>query len=194
MATTPPAPPPPAPPPWPGPQKPRSLWWRIPLLVGGGILLLGVGIGIGMGLTSEETAAPDTKASPDSTTSPEAVVESPSPEPEPEPPEEPEPPAEPEGDYELASCDLQLGPYQVIGSTRLENTGAVPAEIEVTFTWLFGDGSKQEAEPKAVALAAGAEELVFFKHPVTLNEASSFQDHPDYFDSSNCKTRATILN
>lgn len=160
-------------------------------MVGGGIVLLGLGIGVGMGLTSEETSPPDTDVSPESTLSPTTVVESPSPTTTPEP----EPPAEPEGDYGLASCDVQLGPpYQLIGSTRLENTGTVPAEIEVTFTWLYGDGTNEEAQPKTVTVGPGAEKLVFFKQPASGGDVDNFQDHPDYFDSENCKTRATILS
>jgi hypothetical protein len=76
----------------------------------------------------------------------------------------------------------------------VENTGTVPMEVEVTFRWLYGDGTNEDASAKTVTVGVGGEKLVFFKHPATIDEIGSFQDHPDYFVSGNCKTDATILN
>ncbi len=54
-------------------------------------------------------------------------------------------------------------------------------------------GGRIEAKDKRVDLEPGREKLVFFSQTVGLDTALNFQDHPGYFDSTNCKTKAAIL-
>jgi hypothetical protein len=74
----------------------------------------------------------------------------------------------------------------------VQNTGDVEGTYDITFAWLLGDGRKVEAEPKTITLASGRRRLVFFRHPSDIDEVLNFQDHPDYFDSKNCRTRVSI--
>jgi hypothetical protein len=93
----------------------------------------------------------------------------------------------------MKSCDLGGGNLNsLVGSTEVENTGEVPIKVEITFKWQLGDGSWIDAKAKHIDLEPGRSKLVFFSEPVTLNEALNFQDHPGYFDGTNCKTNAVI--
>jgi hypothetical protein len=182
-----PIPPPPglSPPLAPPPKQSNLLKWILGAVAA--LVLLGIGAAIGAGLNTQ--AAPSD--------SPSVPIASESPEPSDSP--SPEPPADPEGRFGLASCDLNIDSSapggidgQLIGATRVKNTGSVPLKANVTFAWLYGDGSKAQATNKTVNVAAGASKLVFFKKPVTTDEMDLFQSHPDYFDSTNCKTKVTI--
>jgi hypothetical protein len=109
----------------------------------------------------------------------------------------PAPAPEPEGRFGLASCDIELssdlyGQNYLMGSTEVINTGGVPAMIRTTFKWQLGDGTFIKAQPKQTRLRTGAEKYVFFKVPVASEQISSFQSHPAYMESGNCKTNATI--
>lgn len=99
----------------------------------------------------------------------------------------------PRVNYQMASCDLQIGDsYALIGSTKVVNTGSLRAEVGVSFQWQLGDGSWITAEDKKVNVSVGREKLVFFSVPVPQETGSSFQDHPGYFDSDNCRTKTKI--
>jgi hypothetical protein len=99
----------------------------------------------------------------------------------------------------LASCDLSLDSSaaggidgQLLGSTRVRNTGDVRFTAHVTFAWLLGNGSKLSADPKTVSVQPGAQTLVVFKLPVNLDQIGLFQSHPDYYNSKNCSTKVSI--
>lgn len=126
------------------------------------------------------------------------TTSSPSPEAS-EPSQSPTPTPEPvlDGEYGIRSCELQLftnGDFStLVGSTEIENTGTVDAILTVEFSWLMGDGSQLRAPNKEVTLRPGRNRLVFFRETgVGIDTAGNFQDHPRYFDSDNCKTKATI--
>jgi hypothetical protein len=91
----------------------------------------------------------------------------------------------------MSSCDLGSDD-DLIGSVELENTGNVDAEFTVSFTWLLGDGGKIEADDETYTLVPGRTKLVFFKESADIDTQLSFQDHPGYFDSTNCKAKASI--
>jgi hypothetical protein len=103
---------------------------------------------------------------------------------------------EPKGSYQIASCDADLkiqGQDSLIGTMRVKNTGDVTLDARVTFGWILANGSKISATPKTVkGLAAGKSKLVYFEHPATLDEVGSFQSHPGYFNSKNCRGKALI--
>lgn len=102
----------------------------------------------------------------------------------------------PKVNHQMASCDLHIGSglddYELIGSTEVMNTGSLDAKVSVSFRWQLGDGSWITAEDKTAKVGVGREKLVFFSVPVPQETGSSFQDHPRYFDSDNCKTNAVI--
>ncbi len=109
-----------------------------------------------------------------------------------------EPTVEPEnesGKFGIASCDWS-GMYNrsgFIGSVKLVNDGNVDIQVSVDFAWLMGDGSKLNATQRLVDVKVGANKLVFFKAPATLNSVGLFQDHPGYYKSNNCKIKAAIV-
>jgi hypothetical protein len=109
-----------------------------------------------------------------------------------DPAPEPEPQSEPKGRYGLASCVLGESD-KLIGSTEVRNTGEVPLTAETSFKWQLGDGSWIKADSKMVKVGAGGDKLVFFQTPADLDTQLSFQDHPEYFDGTNCKTKVTII-
>lgn len=103
----------------------------------------------------------------------------------------------PEGSYKLASCELDLGgsinSYKLIGSVRVQNTGDVPINAVVSYKWLLGDGGEVKAADQKVSnLAGGKRKLIFFSEKVSQDVGGSFQDHPGYFNSKNCKANAKI--
>lgn len=153
-----------------------------------GAFILGALAGAGGSSDLEPTASPVASDPVEEESEPEPVEEE---EPEPEPEPEPEIDPEPQGDYALATCDLGSDD-KLIGSTEVINTGDVPASLGVSFKWLLGDGSAVKAENKQVTLPPGRERYVFFEHPADIDLQLSFQDHPDYFDGDNCKTKVNI--
>lgn len=164
-------------------------------------IALFVGVAIGSGTSERSDATNPVAAEKDSPSSESVQQEQDESEPGPEESEaapEPEPePEEPEikdGKFGLASCDLHLDfdNPQLLGSTEIANSGNVPIDVEITFKWLMGDGSKLEAESKVARVAVNKDKLVFFKVPITTDQVSLFQNHPKYYDSDNCKTNATI--
>jgi hypothetical protein len=100
---------------------------------------------------------------------------------------------EPDVRYKITVCNLDVGKsgYTLFGSVRVANTGEVPIDAEVTFSWLLGDGGKLEATPRRVKNLDG-NTLVFFGEKVSREVAGSFQAHPDYFYSRNCAANAEI--
>jgi hypothetical protein len=170
--------------PSPAPKKPKRWPWILGMVA---TLFIGIGIGAAGAPPEEETTAASPVAESPTTEAPASPSPSPTPTPEPVPPK-------PSGKYGLASCDEQStgGGYQLAGSTEVTNDGEVEATYEITFAWLLGDGTKVEAKPKTITLAPDRSRLVFFRRPSSIDQVLNFQDHPDYFDSKNCRTRVTI--
>jgi hypothetical protein len=174
---------PPPPLPTPVQKKPKRWPWILGMVV---TLFVGIGIGAAGTPEKQETLA---QTSPSPSASPAVTTELPSPSPSPSPVN-----SEPSGKYGLRSCEEQSvgNSYQLVGSTEVTNDGEVEATYEISFTWLLGDGTKVEAAPKSITLAPNRNRLVFFRHPSNIDQVLNFQDHPDYFDSKNCRTKVTI--
>ncbi len=93
--------------------------------------------------------------------------------------------------YKRASCDLGEK-HDLIGSVRTANKADAPLTATLRFSWELGDGSSVKAADQHVELQPGEQKLVFFKKYVSQNTQLSFQDHPDYFNGTNCTVTARI--
>jgi hypothetical protein len=97
--------------------------------------------------------------------------------------------SEPDLDQQLASCDDQLsGGYKLIGSVQVTNNGDTPQTATVAFKWQLGDGSFVNADQnETIQVQPGQDQLAFFSKSVPGSVVDGFQNHPGYFDSTNCE-------
>jgi hypothetical protein len=86
----------------------------------------------------------------------------------------------------LASCDSGNG-NNLIGSVRVFNESSEEAVVSVGFEYLLADGSSVTAQPQTVTVASGSRGLASFSADVSGQQADSFMDHPDRFNSKNCR-------
>jgi len=101
-------------------------------------------------------------------------------------------PSEAEVEHEIASCDLGGNLDELIGSVSATSSGSDPVPVTVSFKWQLGDGSFIEAPSEQVELEPDQEELIFFSKQVSISDAGSFQDHPGYYDGTNCQAEVSV--